>query len=282
MPTAAELIRDAAARLSARGIASARLDAEVLLRHALGIDRTGLFLRLRGLVSAADAGRYEELIHRRLAGVPVAYLTGQREFMGLSFAVGPGVLIPRPETELLVEWAELRLAGRQRPLVVDVGTGSGAIILSLAHRSTTSDGILIGSDRSAHALGYAARNRALLGLERRVHLVTGDLLGWLGRPADLILANLPYLRPDQLASNPDIQAEPEQALVSGDDGLRAIDRLLADAPRTLAPGGAMILELDPSQAMTVAGRARELVTGARSEILRDLAGFDRFVAIERD
>lgn len=282
MPTAAELIAEAASRLSAAGIETARLDAEVLLRHVLGIDRTRLFLRLCESVDAAAADAFQRLLDERLRGAPVAYLTGRREFMGLDFAVGPGVLVPRPETELMVEWALDRLRGRERPLVVDVGTGSGAIILSLAAAlGPAFTGTLVGSDRSPAALAYAARNRAALGLEDRVHLVRGDLLTWLGRPADLILANLPYLRPDQVAANPDLRAEPEEALVAGADGLDAIARLLADTARVLARGGALILELDPSQAATVARDAESVDNAADVRVIEDLAGLARFVAVSR-
>lgn len=281
MPTATDLITTAAQKLTAAGIETARLDAEVLLRHLLGLSRTALFVRLREPVDPAIADRLDELIERRLGGLPVAYLTGEREFMGLPFAVGPGVLVPRPETELLVEWAAERMERARPDLVVDVGTGSGAIILALATIASPRDACFIGSDRSSEALGYAEHNRAELGLAQRVRLVKGDLLTWLGRPAGLILANLPYLRPDQVAANPDIHAEPELALISGDNGLDAINRLLDDSKRTLSPGGAMILELDPSQAAEVAVAAQCSNPSAGVQIVRDLAGFERFVTVVR-
>jgi release factor glutamine methyltransferase len=279
---AANLIRDAAMRFSAAGIESARLDTEVLLRHALGLDRTRLFMRLREPVDEEATARFRALVDRRLAGEPVAYLTGEREFMGLPFAVGPGVLVPRPETELLVEWAAGWLAGKIQATTIDVGTGSGAIVLALA--ATLADahgGLLIGCDRSAGALEYANRNRANLNLESRVLLVRGDLLTWLGAPVDLILANLPYLTPEQFSSNSDLGAEPRLALVSGEDGLGAIRRLLADAGRVLAPGGALALELDPSQAQTITGLAAAALPDARVSVNKDLAGRDRFVIAER-
>jgi release factor glutamine methyltransferase len=282
VPTAADLIRHAAERLAAAGIETARLDAEVLLRHVLGIDRTALFVRLHERVNVADAARFHELIETRLAGNPVAYLTGLREFMELPFAVGPGVLVPRPETELLVEWAANRIKRQPTSLVVDVGTGSGAIVLALAKSVASNErSAFVGSDLSAIALAYAARNRSILGLDARVSLVLGDLLTWLGQPADLILANLPYLKPEQVASTPEIRAEPEIALVAGPQGLDAIARLILDAPRVLTSGGSMIIELDPSQATTVAGWAKEVFPSALVEVIRDLAGFDRFVVVER-
>lgn len=280
MPTAAELIRTASAALHAAGIETARLDAEVLLRHLMGLDRAQLFMRLRDPVPPEIATQFDNLIDQRLAGTPVAYLTGRREFMGLPFAVGPGVLVPRPETELLVEWAADRVRRTASQLIVDVGTGSGAIILSLAGLMPEADALMVGGDWSRDALAFAVRNRASLGLESRVHLVLGDLLTWLGRPADLVLANLPYLTPGQVETSPEIHAEPELALVSGGRGLDAIERLLRDSPRILAPGGAMILELDPAQADDVAELANQLHPAAQIDIVRDLAGFDRFVTIE--
>jgi release factor glutamine methyltransferase len=280
--TAAVLVRDAAERLAVAGVESARLDAEVLLRHVLGIDRTRLFMRLREPVDEEAVARFWTLVERRLADEPVAYLTGEREFLGLPFAVGPGVLVARPETELLVEWAAGWLAGKRGATVVDVGTGSGAIILALATMvGGAHQGLLLGADRSVEALAYAVRNRANLMLDDRVRLIRGDLLTWLGAPADLILANLPYLTLEQLSSNPDLCAEPELALVSGHDGLDAIRRLLDDSGRVLAPGGAIALELDPSQAQTAAGLAAAVLPDARVSVKQDLAGRDRFVIAER-
>jgi release factor glutamine methyltransferase len=280
--TAADLIGEAASRLAVAGIETARLDAEVLLRHTLGVDRTRLFLVLQEPVAPGAVSTFEAFVERRLAGQPVAYITGAREFMGIDFAVGPGVLVPRPETELLVERGLAWLCGRPPALVVDVGTGSGAIVLSLAHLvDSGSSHHFVGSDRSSAALAFAIRNREALGLAGRVELVRGDLLTWLGRPADLILANLPYLTPEQVEGNPDLRAEPEMALLGGNDGLDMINRLLADAVPVLAHGGAMLLELDPSQAARVTGMAARVLPGARIETIADLAGRDRIVVIER-
>jgi release factor glutamine methyltransferase len=281
-PTASDLISLAAARLAAVGVDSPRLDAEVLLRHVLGIDRARLFAALRDPVPAGAIAEFDALIQRRLSGVSVAYLIGAKEFMGLPFAVGPGVLVPRPETELLVEWAEQRLPRDEQAIIVDVGTGSGAIILAIASRAgLTAPGRLVGCDMSRDALGYAIRNRAALGLRQRVSFVHGNLLTWLGRPAHLILANLPYLRPDQVAANPELAPEPGLALVSGDDGLDEIRRLTADLPRVLAPGGSAIFEVDPTQAGTVGDLVVRKLPDARVAILPDLTGRNRFVTAER-
>lgn len=281
--TVARALRTARARLAAAGVETPGLDAEVLLRHVLGWDRTQILTRPETELLADDAARYEALLTERERGQPVAYLTGEREFMGLSFAVGPGVLVPRPETEILVEWAAdwLRPGGRDR--VVDVGTGSGAIALSLAHLLGAAwGGRITGIDISPEALWVAARNRASLGLDDRVTLRRGNLLRDEATHVDLILANLPYLRPEQVDGNPDLTAEPRLALDGGADGLDLVRDLLADAPRVLAPGGAIGLEIDPSQAQAVQALARATFPEAAVTVLHDLAGHARHVIIETE
>ena len=279
--TIASAVARAAARLAAAGSDTPRLDAEVLMRHVLGIERTAYFLRLRDELPPAEAVRFEDLVAGRESRIPVAYLTGEREFMNRPFAVGPGVLIPRPETELMVEWAMAWLAPRPGSRVVDVGTGSGAVVLSLAAGLASARGDrFVGVDVSPVALGYAARNREHFGLGDRVQLVRGDLLGSLKGPVDLVLANLPYLRPHQLRDNPDLTAEPALALVAGNDGLAAIRRLLDQLPGILDPRGAAMLELDPTQAPAVAVAANERLPGASVRVSPDLAGLARFVVVE--
>lgn len=282
-------LRAAARRLADAGIATPELDAEVLLRHALGFggDRAALFLRRPEPLPPAAADALARLLERRLAGEPVAYLTGTREFFGLPFAVGPGVLVPRPETELLVEWALGWLAARSpgpAATVLDVGTGSGAIALALgASLPPGRPHVIVGSDVSETALAVAAANRAALAGQGRageVALVRGDLAGWCRGPVDLLLANLPYLRPDQLAGNAELRLEPAEALVSGPDGLAAIRRLVADAPRLLPPGGAVGLEIDPAQADTVAALLGSHLPGATVRVRPDLAGLARHVTAE--
>lgn len=279
--TVTRALRTARERLRAAGLESPDLDADVLLRHVLGWDRTQLFMRANTPVGPAALAAYEALLARRLAGEPVAYLTGVREFMGLPFAVSPAVLAPRPETEILVEWAAARLRERGEGRVIDVGTGSGAIALSLAEQLGAAwRGAIVAVDVSPAALAVAARNRATFGLETRVALRPGDLLRDEAGPFDLVLANLPYLRPAQVDGNPDLAAEPRLALDGGADGLDLIRALLADAPRTLAPGGALGLEIDPSQAAAVAALGAAAFPGARVTVLPDLAGWARHVVIE--
>ena len=279
--TVARALRTARARLAEAGLETPGLDAEVLLRHILDWNRTQILSRPETELEGDDAARYDALVSDRLRGVPVAYLTGEREFMGLPFTVSPAVLVPRPETEILVEWAAdwLRPGGRSR--VVDVGTGSGAIALSLAHLLGADwRGSITGIDVSPGALRVAERNRANLGLDHRVRLRHGYLLRDESSHFDLILANLPYLRPDQVDDNPDLAAEPRLALDGGTDGLDLIRELLADAPRVLAEGGAIGLEIDPSQARSVQDLARAAFPEAAVTVLHDLAGHARHVIIE--
>jgi len=275
-----DLLRAGTLRLRDAGIETARLDAEVLLRHVTELDRAGLFLRLPEPVPGGLESRFNALTARRLHGEPVAYIVGRREFMGLPIRVAPGVLIPRPETELLVEWSIGFLKAKsegQRRLVVDVGAGAGGIALSIADAFRESQVHVVGCDISRPAVQWAERNRQQLGLAHRVDLVLGDLVCWLGSPATLILANLPYLRADQLRGNWELSMEPEIALVSGDDGLDAIRRLLADCSRVLAADGAVAIEIDPSQSAAVSYLMKQALPQLTIHVLHDLAGHERFV-----
>jgi release factor glutamine methyltransferase len=281
--TISDALRRGKKRLSSAGSPTPGLDAEVLLRHVLGIDRTPLFVRLPGPIAADALATYDALIEERTRDTPVAYLTGEREFMGLTFEVIPGVLVPRPETELLVSWAVSWLREREREpvTVVDVGTGSGAIAISVAVAMGPDwQGRVIASDISLDALSVATRNRARLDLHQHVAIIHGSLLSWVRGPVDLILANLPYLRPEQIAENPSLAAEPRLALDGGPDGLDLIGQILAGAPRVLAAGGAIGLEIDPSQRDHVVNLARKLFQAADVQVLRDLAGLDRHVTIQ--
>src|SRR5690606_13335515 len=211
---------------------------------------------------------------------PVAYITGHREFMGLDFLVDRRVLIPRPETEYLVEWALawLRERGGDR-LVVDVGTGSGAIAVSLAARADDPPLRVVGSDRSLYALRVAAINRDRLA-PGRVALVAGDLLSWCRPGIDLVLANLPYLRPDQ--ANVGIAWEPAVALYAGETGFGLYEQLLPQVAARLRTGGAVGCEIDPSQRAIAIATARAHFPTARITVRPDLAGLDRYLIIETD
>ncbi len=278
------LLHDSTARLAAAGLATPRLDAEVLLRHVLGIDRARLFLRLPEPAGEGVGEALDVLVGRRLAGEPVAYLTGTREVMGLPFHVDPDVLVPRPETELLVEWALEWLKPRERATVVDIGTGSGAIAIGLAALARADLALtIIATDISAAALSTARRNALQHDplVRSRLSFVQGSLLQPIAGPVDLVLANLPYLTPAQIAENPDLDAEPSLALDGGGDGLDLVRLLIADLPRTLVAGGAARcaagFELDPSQTDAVADLLRVTLPGARVRTIHDLAGLPRHI-----
>ena len=267
--TVSSAVRAAAARLAEAGCETARLDAEVLLAWLLGLGRERLVLDGDARLGREDAARYAGLIARRAAREPVAYITGVREFRRISLAVDGRVLIPRPETELLVE-VGLSLGAGAR--VVDVGTGSGAVALAL--KDERPDLVLTGVDASADAIEVARSNAERLGLD--VPFVCGDLLGGVEGSVDAVLANLPYVA-DGAALPPEIaRYEPPAALFAGPDGLDVIRRFVGSAD-----GVALIaLEIGFDQAGPVAS----LVAGAgfgSVEVLADLAGHDRVVVGRR-
>ena len=279
--TAHEALRRAVITLRANGIADPEIEAEMLLRHVLGLDRAYLFLRLPDALTAEQEEEFRTLISRRLAHVPAAYLTARREFYSMSFAVGPGVLIPRPETEHVVEAAldAGRQMLRERITFVDVGTGSGAIALAVAKHLPALR--VLATDCSPAALAVADLNAKRLRLAGRVTFLHGDLLEPVVEPVDIVAANLPYVPTgvwEQLPS--EIRDhEPRAALDGGEDGLRVIDRLLAAVSRRLNPGGAVILEIGHDQAAPLRALASERLPGAAVEMRRDLAGHDRVALI---
>jgi release factor glutamine methyltransferase len=223
--------------------------------------------------------RLENLLSRLLTGEPLAYLTGRREFYGLDFLVTPAVLVPRPETELLVETAvEWLRANPDRGTAVDVGAGSGCIAIALAKQVPHLQ--LTAVDRSPAALETAAINAAAHRVAGRIALVQGDLLSAFAGPFDLICANLPYIPSADSAALPVSRFEPLLALDGGPDGLDLIRRLLAQIPRCLAPGGLALLEIEYRQGAQVQSLARTALPDARVSCLPDLAGLDRLIRIE--
>jgi release factor glutamine methyltransferase len=255
---------------AAQGLA--RLDAQLLLLHALGRpaqDRAWLIAHDDDPLEPVPVSRFTELCARRAAGEPVAYLVGEKEFFGLALAVDARVLVPRPDTETLVEWALERLAGLAGPRVIDLGTGSGAIALAL--QQARPDARVEAVDRSADALKVAAANARRLGLPVRFR--RADWLEDAGGNYDLIVSNPPYIA----ACDPHLPAlrhEPTGALVSGPDGLDDICRIVAAAPAHLRPGGWLLLEHGWDQAAAV----RKLLTDAglaQAASRADLAGLER-------
>ncbi len=268
---------EAARRLAATS-ETAALDAELLLREVLGVDRVGLMLRNPEPLAMDDRVRFRELVDRRLAGEPVAYILNSKGFRTIELYVDERVLVPRPETEEMVGLALEWLGSRPGPKrVVDVGTGTGAIALSLAVELDARDDVdILAIDLSEDALEVAARNRRELSLEDRVQLKRADLLAGIDGPFDLVLANLPYLRVDQL--HPSTAREPENALFAGEDGFDLYRILFQDVGRVLGAEGLVIAEIDPSQAEFGLEYATR-VTGLPVEVRRDAAGRERFLLV---
>ena len=263
--TLLEVLRRATGYLETHGSSSPRLDAEILLAHTLGIRRLDLYLQFDRPLEESQLAPYRELTARRGRGEPVAYLTGQREFMALEFAVTADVLVPNPDTELLVqravEWGRSR-SGALR--FADVGTGSGCIAVAVAHYLPGA--VVDAVDVSAAALAVAEVNVGRHGVGERVRLLEGDLAGPLSGIYDAILANLPYVKPGADLP-PEVTAQPAVALFGG---ATLVNRLLAAVPALLAPGGIALLEIDPA----ITGDL--VVEGFEGwKLLRDLGGHDR-------
>lgn len=263
------------------GIETAALDARVLLAHVLGVSQAGLFTRDTEPISPADLRRYQTLVDQRSTGVPVAYLTGEREFMGLSFRTTVDVLVPRPDTEPLVEWGLARLDRHPQATIADIGTGSGAIAIAMTHHApVTWVGHTIATDISASALSVARGNADMLLSDerrRRIRFVQGDLAAPIAEPVHLLLANLPYLTPGQIAQNTDLAHEPNLALDGGADGLDLIRAVIDDLPRVLAADGAVGFEIDPAQSAALRRLLRVALPSHRIEVVHDLAGDERHI-----
>lgn len=295
MPSVAGLVAEASGRLLEAGSPSARLDAELLMGFTLGIDRTGVIAAGLTPVPPPAAAAFEGYVTRRLAGEPVAYIRGLREFHGLAFATDPRALIPRPETEQLVDQAVAEVAHRltsaPRPAgsppvrVVDVGTGSGAIAVSVvaALRRRRMDGevAVTAVDISPDALDLARENAVAHATAERMTFHQGDLLEGLGGAFDVVCANLPYVAsgaiPDLAA---DLAFEPLLALDGGPDGLDVIRRLLVQLPGALARDGVALLEIGYDQGATVVAAAAEALPGWRCTVDTDLAGLPRVARVE--
>ena len=297
MATSEELLRFAVERLRLAGSESPRLDAELLLAHAIGTDRTVVIAHPEAIISDGAAARYEETLVRRSAGEPVAYIRGFKEFHGLAFATDSRALIPRPETERLVQLAESevlhRLTATPRPRgtppirVADVGTGSGAIAVSLAvalrRRGAFGEVEILGTDDSPDALDLARENAVGHAVADRVRFVEADVLApVVATPIDLVLANLPYIPTATIPTLPVAASfEPPVALDGGPDGLAVIGRLIGRLPDALADGGVALVEIGSDQAEAIEDLIRRELPGWSSTIEHDLAGQPRVVRIER-
>lgn len=244
-----------------------------MLAHALGLRRLDLYLKFDRPLSESELATYRAMVARRAKGEPVAYLVGHKEFMGLDFEVTPAVLVPNPDTEVLVQRAVAIAREEGRALrIADVGTGSGCIAVAVAHYAPNTE--VWASDISQEALAVAARNVAAHGLEARVHLSCGDLLEPLPGNFDLICANLPYLAPGALLP-PEVVAQPSGALYAEGKGAALVERLLEEAPGRLNPGGRVLAELDASILAVAAGAAGRV--SAAHRVHRDLGGHERVI-----
>ena len=281
--TIGAVVETARARLIASGIApeDAGLDAEVLARHLLGWDRATYFSERHRHIDRAFDGRYAELIARRAGREPVAHLTGHRDFWGLEFGVTPDVLIPRPETELVVEAAlGLRIEPTDDVVVADVGTGSGCLTIALAVAWPAAR--IVATDVSLAALAVARTNAEGHGVADRISWRHGRGLAGLAAPVDLIVSNPPYIPASSIPElAPEVRDyEPRIALDGGTDGTAALRELAAEADAALAPDGALVVEFGCGQEAAV----RRLVGPTRLtviDVLRDLQGLPRVAVVQR-
>jgi release factor glutamine methyltransferase len=294
-PDARSLVVAATERLKESGSPTARLDAEVLVAHAFGRDRTWLAAHPDAELGGEERAALQTWVERRAAGEPVAYIRGFKEWFSLRIRTDSRALIPRPETELLVEAAiaevAARLARDDEPIAIwELATGSGAVAVALALRFRTALQLgrvrLAASDVSAEALELAAENMAAHGVDGLVTLGVGDLLEPAVLPSpqqpDVLVANLPYLTSDEAAAGHGSLAwEPRAALDGGRDGLDLVRRLVEALPDRLAPGGVALLEIGAGQADAVRELAGALPMPAVIEPVPDLAGIERMIRIAR-
>jgi release factor glutamine methyltransferase len=280
--TIREAITSATARLSEAGITTARLDAEVLLSHILNRDRAWIITHIHDSLDVAYRALFEEAIIRRAKREPLQHIIGKQEFWGLDFIVTPDVLIPRPETELVVESAIKTARDTPAPLIVDLCTGSGCIAVSLATALPAAR--FFGIDISEKALAIARENARGHGVSDRIRFLEGNLFGPLeeldvrGR-VDIIVSNPPYVRSTELNG---LQAEvrdyePETALIAGPEGTEIHQRIISAAPEYLRRHGTLIMEMGMGQAANLADLIRESGSYDTPEVLKDLAGIDRVI-----
>lgn len=271
------LMNEAAERLLAAGVETARLDCEVLLAHCLGISRLSLLTEIEEEPSAQQRQRYEQMIARRMEHEPVAYIIGRGEFWSLDLTLTADVLIPRPDSELLISVGLNHLGADTSGTIIDLGTGSGC--LSLALLSECKSLKAIGLDVSAGALEVARENAQRLGLSRRFQLRCQSMLEWLhgGEQVDMIISNPPYVTPQAYAGlAKDVRLyEPQGALLGGADGLDFYRAIARSSAAHLTPGGAVIVEIGYDQGEAVTSLFKQHFM--QVDCLQDLAGHDRVV-----
>jgi len=271
-----EHLRRTRQALTDYGIEDASLEGELLLRQALNINRIQLYQSFHSELSPEQQLRLQTLTERRLKGEPSAYINGRREFYGLDFYVNCNTLIPRPETEMLVDKLINLAQDFEQPIIADIGTGCGAIAVSLAKHLPQA--VIYATDISPAALDIARRNAEGHGVADNIRIIEGDLLTPLPEPVDFIAANLPYVRQDDI----DVKGyEPMLALDGGEDGLAVIRRLCNQLNGKLCPGGWLLLEIGQGQSGAVTDLLNNLFPEAEIEITPDLSGIDRIVTMHR-
>jgi len=296
--TVRELLEAGIVRLRESGSETPRLDAELLLGHALDTDRTTVIAHTDAPVGDGAAERFRTLVDRRAMGEPVAYIRGVKEFHGLAFGVDPRALIPRPETERLVQLAELeivrRLTGAPRPAgtpklrVIDVGAGSGVVVITLAvqlrRRGMLDEVDLVASDASDEALQLARENAVAHAVGDRIAFETADLLpAGETRRWDVVAANLPYVRSEAIPSLPIAASfEPRVALDGGPDGLAIIGRLLDQLGEGLAADGVALIEIGGDQEADLRRLVGQRLPGWACDVEKDLGGLPRVALLRRD
>lgn len=289
--TVSEALAGAEKALMDAGVDNPRLDAEALLALAMGTGRAGVYARLRDGMDEARRGAFFASVERRAARYPMQYITGEAEFCGLTFSVTEDVLIPRPETELLVEkGAGLlkgagHLKGKEGVTAADLGTGSGCIAVCLAARLPGASVYAV--EKSFRALEVASRNIAAHKMEGAVKLLTGDLFGpleveGLAGGLDLIVSNPPYIPSGDIqALQPEVLFEPMPALDGGPDGLAVIRKIIYDAPGYLRPGGWLLMEIGFGQAEAVRGLVDSQPGLEFIEFAKDFAGIERVLVAQK-
>lgn len=265
--------------LAENKIDDASLEVEILLRHTLNIDRTRLLVEYDATLSSQQQTDFLNKVARRAEGVPAAYITSVREFYGLNFYVDSNVLIPRPETELLVEKAIEIARNYDSPVIVDIGTGCGNIAVSLA--ANLPHARIYATDISTKALEVAEHNCKKHNVSKQVRLIAGSLLEPITEPADIIVANLPYVRTADLPTVNTDGFEPRIALDGGEDGLDVIRWLCCQVEGKLKPDGTLLLEIGLGQIDALTVYLRGLFPESNIVIVRDLAGIERVVCLTR-
>jgi release factor glutamine methyltransferase len=287
--TIVQIINGWADRLKGHEIESPRLNAELMVARALGLTRERLYVELKREVDPKEQAMIESLMERRIQGEPLQYILGHQEFWSIHLKVDPRVLIPRPETELLIEQALYLFSNGPssgHPRILEIGTGSGAIAISLAIE--LEDTFIVATDISGRALKLARENASRAGVQRRITFVLGDLFGPFGRRGgkggvDMILSNPPYVARSEMESLADEVKghEPRVALDGGEDGLDFYRRIFGQAPSCLNDHGWLLLELGQGQGTAVLEMVRQCGAFREPELLRDFSGIERVIKAQK-